>query len=126
MAHGGEAVARVGGKAHFIAGAIPGERVEGRVVRDKGSWARVEIHRVLDPSPLRVVPPCPHFEECGGCQWQFAGHRAQLDWKASIVAGQLRHLGGIADPPVRPAVAPGRPYGYRNRMDFVVRRAASA
>jgi len=122
MAHGGEAVARVGGKAHFIAGAIPGERVEGRVVRDKGSWARVAIHRVLDPSPLRVVPPCPHFEECGGCQWQFADHPAQLDWKASIVAGQLQHLGGIADPPVRPTLAPGRPYGYRNRMDFVVHK----
>jgi len=120
IAHGGEAVARVDGKAHFVAGAMPGERVEGEVVRDKGSWARVELGRVLDPSPQRVDPPCRHFGDCGGCEWQFADYDAQLDWKRSIVIGQLSHLGRIDDPPVRPTVAAAGPYGYRNRMDFVV------
>ena len=71
------------------------------MVRDKKSWARAELTSVLEPSPDRVEPPCRHFAECGGCQWQFAAYEAQLDWKQSIVAGQLRHLGGIADPPVR-------------------------
>ena len=49
-----------------------------------------------------------------------ADHAAQLDWKRSIVAGQLRHLGRLADPDVRATVAPSGPYGYRNRMDFSV------
>jgi 23S rRNA (uracil1939-C5)-methyltransferase len=120
IAHGGEAVGRLYGKAHFVAGVIPGERVQGRVVVDKGSWARVELERVLEPSPDRVEPPCPHFQACGGCQWQYADYSAQLRWKASIVAGQLAHLGGMQDPPVREAVAAGPPYGYRNRMDFRV------
>ncbi|MCB2223709.1 MAG: hypothetical protein KQH83_05980 [Actinobacteria bacterium] len=120
VAHRGEAVARLDGKAHFVAGAMPGELVEGEVVRDKGSWARVELTRVLEPSPQRVEPPCPHFADCGGCQWQFAAYEAQRDWKQTIVAGQLRHLGGIADPPVRATLTTGDPYGYRNRMDFAV------
>jgi 23S rRNA (uracil1939-C5)-methyltransferase len=120
IAHGGEAVARLYGKAHFVAGVMPGERVEGEVVVDKGSWARVELRRVLDASSERVDPPCPHFGSCGGCQWQFADYPAQLRWKQSIVTGQLAHLGGIADPPVRPIVAAGEPFGYRNRMDFRV------
>jgi 23S rRNA (uracil1939-C5)-methyltransferase len=122
IAHGGEAIARVDGKAHFVAGAMPGETVEGRVVRDKKSWARVELVRVLEASPDRVAPPCPHFDECGGCQWQYAAYPAQKRWKQSIVEGQLRHLGGIDEPPVLPTVAAGAPYGYRNRMDFVVDR----
>ncbi len=120
IAHGGEAVARLDGKAHFVAGAMPGELVAGEVVRDKKSWARVELTSVLEPSPDRVDPPCPHFAECGGCQWQFAAYRAQLDWKRSIVEGQLRHLGRIETPPIRPTAATGDPYGYRNRMDFAV------
>jgi len=120
IAHGGEAVARFDGKAHFVAGAMPGERVEGEIVRDKKSWARVELTRVLEPSPDRVEPPCPHFAECGGCQWQYASYEAQLDWKRSIVEGQLRHLGRIEEPPVRPTTRTGDPYGYRNRMDFAV------
>jgi 23S rRNA (uracil1939-C5)-methyltransferase len=34
---------------------------------------------------------------------------------------QLQHIGKIAEPPVSEVVAPGPPFGYRNRMDFRVR-----
>jgi 23S rRNA (uracil1939-C5)-methyltransferase len=120
MAHGGEAVARVDGKTWFVGGAMPGERILGDISVDKGAWGRVELRSVEEPSPHRVDPPCAHFGTCGGCHWQFADHTTQLDWKRSIVAGQLRHLGRIADPDVRATVAPSGPYGYRNRMDFSV------
>jgi tRNA/tmRNA/rRNA uracil-C5-methylase (TrmA/RlmC/RlmD family) len=120
VAHLGEAVARLDGKAHFIAGAMPGEKVSGEVIVDKGSWARVRLTEVLEAAPERVEPPCRHFSECGGCQWQFADYPAQLRWKHEIVAGQLSHLGREERPDVRPTVAVGDPYGYRNRMDFKV------
>lgn len=120
IAHGGEAVARHQGKAHFIAGAMPGERVTGEVVLDKGSWARVEITSVLEASPHRVEPACRHFDACGGCQWQFADYPTQLEWKRSIVAGQFAHLGKLPDAPVRDTLAVGPPYAYRNRVDLRV------
>jgi 23S rRNA (uracil1939-C5)-methyltransferase len=120
VAHGGEAVARLDGKVHFVEGAMPGEVVRGEVVRSNRRWARVELTEVVEPSPMRVEPPCRHFGVCGGCRWQFAEHAAQLEWKRSIVAGQLAHLGGIADPPVGPTVSPGPAYGYRTRADFEV------
>ncbi len=126
MAHGGAAIGRIDGKAHFVDGAMPGELVRGDVVQDKGAWARVTLQEVLQPSPLRVAPPCPHFARCGGCQWQFADYPTQLEWKQSIVASQLAHLGGLDDPPIAPAVAPGPEYGYRNRMDFSVLDGAPA
>lgn len=120
MAHLGEAVARVDGKAHFIAGAMPGEVVLGEVVIDKGSWARVRLESIARASPYRIDPPCPHFLECGGCQWQFAAYERQLEWKAEVVAGQLEHLGGITAPQVLPTASAGPPFHYRNRMDFKV------
>jgi 23S rRNA (uracil1939-C5)-methyltransferase len=120
MAHGGEAVGRYQGKTIFVGGAIPGERVRAVVVRDKGAWARADLEEVLTSVPGRVAPPCPHFAECGGCQWQHMTHAEQLRWKSSIVAGQLRHLGGVADPEIAPIVAPGGPVAYRNRMTFHV------
>jgi tRNA/tmRNA/rRNA uracil-C5-methylase (TrmA/RlmC/RlmD family) len=120
VAHGGEAVARVDGKVHFVDGAIPGETVTGEVVRSTSSWARVELASVIDPSPDRVTPPCPHFGVCGGCRWQFADYPVQLAWKRSILAGQLAHLGGLEQPVVQETVAPGPPYGYRNRADLEV------
>lgn len=126
MAHGGSAIARVEGKAYFVDGALPGELVTGEIVLDKGSWGRVELLSVVEPSPDRVEPLCRHFEKCGGCQWQFGTADAQRRWKQEIVAGQLAHLGGIADPPVRDIVSVGEPFGYRNRMDFKVHRGRPA
>lgn len=120
MAHGGEAVARKDGKAHFIAGAMPGEVVEAAVTDDHGSWARARLVTVLEASPQRREPPCPHARLCGGCQWQHTDRHTQLEWKRDIVASQLAHLGRIEDPPVGETLDPGPALGYRNRMDFHV------
>ncbi len=126
MAHGGEAVARRDGKTYFVSGAIPGETVGAELVQDKGSWARARLVTVGEPSADRVEPPCPHFAQCGGCQWQFASHAAQLRWKREVVAGQLAHLGGVPDAEVRETASPGPAFGYRNRMDFRVERGRPA
>lgn len=120
VAHGGEAVGRLEGKACFVDGAMPGERVRGEVAKDGGTWARVELREVVVASPQRVEPPCPLFGACGGCQWQFADYPAQLEWKREILSGQLAHLGRVPDPPVRETVAVGAPFRYRNRVDFQV------
>jgi 23S rRNA (uracil1939-C5)-methyltransferase len=120
MAHGGEAVARYDGKAHFVAGAMPGEVVEASVIEDRGSWARAALVRIVEASPDRREPPCPHAASCGGCQWQFADERAQRAWKRATVVSQLEHLGRLEDPLVHDIVSPGPAFGYRNRMDFHV------
>lgn len=120
IAHGGEAVARKDGKAHFVAGAMPGEIVEAAIIEDRGSWARAALVEVIEPSPLRREPPCQYADVCGGCQWQFADGDTQRDWKKEIVFGQLQHLGRLADPIVHDTAKVGPDLGYRNRMDFHV------
>ena len=122
MAHGGEAVARRDGKAHFVAGAIPGEVVTASVSEDKGSWARASLVDVIEASPDRRTPPCPHAATCGGCQWQFIDVARQRDLKRGTVEGQLRHLGRLDAPTVHPTMWAGPEFGYRNRMDFRVDR----
>lgn len=126
IAHGGEGVGRVNGKAHFVPGVVPGEKVVARIVKDGGSWARAELVEVRNPSPSRVEPLCPHADRCGGCQWQHATYESQLAWKRNTVAAQLRHIGKIPDPPVMDTVAPGPPFGYRNRMEFKVHNGRPA
>ncbi len=120
IAHGGEAVGRLDGKACFVAGAMPGELVEVDVIREKRRWTRARLTRVLEVSPDRVEPPCPAFGRCGGCTWQYATYERQLEWKREVVAGQLAHLGRLDGIDVRPTIAPGSPFAYRNRMDFAV------
>lgn len=120
IAHGGEAVARKDGKAHFVAGAMPGEVIEATIVEDRGSWARAVLVRVIEPSPKRRTPPCEYADACGGCQWQFTDSKTQRSWKRNTVSGQLQHLGRIKEPIVHDTVRVGPGLGYRNRMDFHV------
>ena len=117
MAHGGRAVARHEGQAVFVAGAMPGDTVEVVVVKKGRRHLEAVTETVLEPSPDRVAAPCPFFGSCGGCQWQTARYEAQLIWKREVVAGQLLHLARV-EPPVRPTLAVGPAYGYRNRLDL--------
>jgi len=124
VAHGGEAVGRLAdGRAVFVPYAIPGERVRVRVTQARPRFARAELLEVLEPSPDRVEPPCPHFGpgRCGGCAWQHIRPEAQADLKARLVSEQLAHLGGLTDVEVRPTLLPASPtgepagFGYRER-----------
>jgi tRNA/tmRNA/rRNA uracil-C5-methylase (TrmA/RlmC/RlmD family) len=126
MAHGGRAVAHHDGQVVFIEGAYPGESVHVEVTGSGKRHLFARVTSVEEPSPARVEAPCIHFGSCGGCQWQSAGYGAQLEWKRAIVSDQLAHLGGMPDAGVRNTIAPGPPYGYRNRMDFKLVRGRPA
>ena len=120
MANGGDGIGRRDGKAVFVPGAIPADVVEVEIIEVKKRFERARLESVIEPSADRVDPPCPYFGTCGGCMWQHADYLAQLRWKAETVAGQLRHLGGIDEVTVRPIIAPGESYNYRNRIDLRV------
>ncbi len=116
--HGGEGVARVEGKAVFVPGTIPGERVRLRIVDDRKRWARAELLEILDASEDRVEPPCPFVPECGGCDLQHVEPSAQRALKTRVVREQLVRLGGQQEPPVRPTEAVGPDLGYRNHVQL--------
>lgn len=130
ITHGGEGVARVEGKAVFVPGAIPGERLRVRVVDDRRRWARAELVEILTASPDRVEPPCPYAPRppasvdaagalpCGGCDLQHVAPEAQRRLKTRIVREQLERLGRIEDPPVRAMRAVGPDLRYRTRARF--------
>jgi 23S rRNA (uracil1939-C5)-methyltransferase len=98
---------------------LPGERVSVEPVRDaKGVfWHRVKD--VLEPSPDRVTPRCPHFGKCGGCQYQHARYETQLQLKTAILREQLLRMGRLTyEGEVR--VISGPEYDYRNRCQFQI------
>ncbi|MCJ7668342.1 MAG: 23S rRNA (uracil(1939)-C(5))-methyltransferase RlmD [Anaerolineae bacterium] len=118
MAHGGEALGRYEGKVIFVPYALPGEEVIVEIVEDKGRYARARLLEVVQPSPDRVEPRCPHFGVCGGCQWQHVAYEAQLRFKEEILRDQLERIGGISKPPVKPSLPAHDPWFYRNNVQF--------
>jgi 23S rRNA (uracil1939-C5)-methyltransferase len=124
MTYGGEAIGRVDGKTIFVRGGIAGERVRAAVTDDRRRFARARVVEVIDASPHRVRPRCPHFgfdqTSCGGCHWQHIDYAAQLRFKADIVREQLKRIGRIERAPVRETIPSPDAWAYRNRARFGV------
>ena len=121
LAFGGDAVARdADGRVVLVPLVAPGDLALVKLTEEKKGFARGELVRVLEPGPARVVPPCPLFGRCGGCQWQHVDYPAQVAAKGEVVARALRAevaRGAVLEPPL---AAPA-PYGYRRRARLAVR-----
>jgi 23S rRNA (uracil1939-C5)-methyltransferase len=118
-AYGGEAFGRdEDGRMTFVAFALPGETVRVEIVDARKSWARARLVEVLEASPERIDPRCPHFTECGGCHYQHAPYDTQLKIKAGILRDQLVRIGGFEAPPTRSIVPSPSPWNTRNQLQF--------
>ena len=104
------------GKALFVPGVLPGERVLARVVESRRDFDRAVLVDVLEPSADRVRPACPLAGRCGGCDWLHLSHEAQTALKRSIVRETLRRTGRIERD--EPPLEPGAPLAYRNRVQL--------
>ena len=105
LAHDGRGIARVGGKAVFIEGALPGERVRFRVFKRRRQFDEAGLVEVLVPSPDRVTPRCAHFGVCGGCSLQHLAPAAQLAAKERQLLDNLERIGGVRPEQVFAAAA---------------------
>ncbi|CAE8720321.1 unnamed protein product [Polarella glacialis] len=116
----GQGLARLGPTRWVVMayGALPGELVELRVTRNFRGRSEARLEQVLEASPDRVVPRCPVFERCSGCQYQHLHYDAQLRWKQQHVQDALSRIAGLQLPPdaVRPTVASPLQYHYRTKL----------
>ena len=121
VAAGGEAVARdQAGRVVLVAGALPGETVDAEVTQMRTDYARAQLRAVVEASPDRVPPPCPHVARgCGGCGWQHISIAAQRRLKASVVVEALRRGGRLNEPVV--SLGQELPaFGYRTILRLAV------
>ena len=119
MIAGGFALARENGKIYLIKGAYPGEIVSVEIEKKKKDLSFCKVKHVIKASPNRIVPPCKHFEECGGCEWMDIKYEEQLRLKSDVFVDQMGHMAKIAID--RPEVIPTKAYAYRNKIEMVVR-----
>ena len=123
LTHEGRGLARVEGKAVFVDGALAGERVRFRYTRLQRHFDEGRVVEVLEASPQRVAPRCPHFGVCGGCSLQHQAPEAQIAMKQEILADVLRRIGGVAPERWLPPLAAGH-WGYRRKARVGVRYVA--
>lgn len=84
---GGAGLARMeDGRVVFVPSVLADEVVEIELAETRRDFASANLVRVVQPSPHRREPPCPHVASgCGGCDWQHIERRIQGQAKLSVV-----------------------------------------
>lgn len=122
LSHDGRGVARRdNGKAVFVAGALPGEKVMAKQTARSRSFDEATTLEVLQRSPDRVEPRCPHFGACGGCALQHLDEAKQILAKQRVLLENFERIGHVTPESLLPPLTDAA-WGYRRKGRFSVRR----
>ena len=116
---GGAGIVRQEGKTVFIPGVLAGEVVEFAIGKERRSVYSGTLERLIEPSPWRQRPPCPHYADCGGCNFQHIRYEEQLRIKERIFRDNLSRIAGI-DWRRSLAVVASPPWRYRTKTEFKI------
>ncbi|MHB9801302.1 23S rRNA (uracil(1939)-C(5))-methyltransferase RlmD [Pseudomonas sp. MT3] len=120
LAHDGRGIAHADGRTWFVAGALPGEAVEARVLSARAQIVDARSERIFTAAENRRTAPCPVAGTCGGCSLQHLPHADQLVLKQRTLAEQLERFSGLS-PEEWAAPLVGPEFGYRRRARLAVR-----
>jgi len=119
----GSGVARIDGVAVFVKNAVRGEVCDVCIehMGHNAAWAHME--KLHEPSPARIVPDCPCYADCGGCQFRHMTYEEELNAKRARVDDALSRIGGL-DLRVETIHGATNTERYRNKIQLPVGRNA--
>lgn len=100
----GEGIGKIDGYALFVKDTVIGDEVKVKIMKAKKNYAFARLIEIIEPSPERVVPPCPVAKSCGGCQLQAMSYKEQLRFKEKKVYSNIKRIGGIEDFEMKPII----------------------
>lgn len=115
----GFGVCRVGGRAVFLPGGIPGEKWEIKLLKVTSSAVYAKGITLLEPSVHRISPACPVYGKCGGCELMHMDYELELKFKLGRVNDAIKHIGGI-DFIIDEIIGADTRTNYRNKAIYAV------
>lgn len=116
----GKGVTHIDGKAVFVDGGLPNEKVSFRYVKQSRNYDEGVVVEVLEASPERIEGDCQHYPVCGGCSWQHISPEKQIEYKQKAMLDQLKHVGKVEPEAVFEPML-GDIWAYRRKARLGVR-----
>lgn len=125
LARGGKAVGRTSdGQVVFVIGAAPGETVVAEITAVSSRFVEAKMLKVVKASEVRVVPPCPVVDRCGGCPWQHVAYPEQIRQKDAILRDTMKRGRAFTDEDLlkfAEFIPSEKPFHYRSRVTLQAR-----
>lgn len=120
LSYGGKGIMKNPGQpVVFIPFTCPEDEIECQITQVKKNYSEAILKKILSPSSDRIVPLCPYFGTCGGCQLQHLSYEAQLHYKQSIVQEFLKKI----DASIEVAISPAQPiWEYRRHITLTIKQ----
>lgn len=123
LSHEGMGVVRVESYTLFVEGALPGEKIELKVVKTGKKFGFGKLTEILEVSPHRVALEDEEdiYRQTGTMPLQHMTYETQLKFKQNQVDQNFKRIGHLEDVPVFETLGMDNPYGYRNKAQIPVR-----
>lgn len=106
----GKGIVIIKGKQVHVPDLIEGETAVVELVHMR-NFTKAKVVRLEERSKVRVVPKCPHFSQCGGCQLQHMSYKGQAEFKQKIVERLIKPYHKVNE-----ILTMQEPYFYRNKV----------
>ena len=116
--HYARGIARVDGKPFFIENALPNETVIASIIKEKKNFIEGETIDFITKSNDRIIPICPYYDECGGCNIMHLDYDSQLKFKENKVKEVLKKFCNYDN--VKSIIGTNQ-YNYRNKITLQVK-----
>ena len=121
----GSGVGKYDGMAIFVPLTAVDDTVKVKILKVKKSYAFGKLLEIITPSPDRITPDCPAFNQCGGCAFRHISYEAELKLKENKVYEAIKRIGGIDLTPM-PIIFAGNSDRYRNKAQLPVASGGKA
>ena len=114
----GRGIGYLDNKIVFVNNALPNEIVEAEITKNKKKYSEAITKEVIEKSPLRVIPKCPYYDKCGGCNLMHIGIDSQEDYKLEKSKDILYKYANL-DKEIK-LIKSNKDLYYRNKITFKV------
>lgn len=82
-------------KIMFVTSALPGEDIDIKNIKDNNKFYEADIDKINTTSKNRVIPKCPYYELCGGCNLMHMNIEYQEEYKERKLTELLKKYSNI-------------------------------
>ncbi len=120
----GEGIGYYHRKTVFVENAIPGEGHHIEITKAEDTMAFGKSIEIKHASPARIIPSCPYYSICAGCNTSHIHYEKMLELKREGLIEALTRYSGLNPRTfeIRPTIPSFNIFGYKNRSQLLVKQ----
>ena len=120
----GEGIGFLNKKPVFVDQTLPHETVEVTIQYENPKMMKATLEHIIKPARERIIPKCPYFVSCGGCDLQHINYSDGLFYKKQHLIQSLKKYmdASFDELLVLDYDITRKPFEYRNKAQLPIRR----